>query len=133
VPASSKQQDEAKKFIYWATSKDYLKMVGETEGWVAVPPGTRKSLYDNPEYQKAAPFAKITLEAMESTTPNSPTVDPVPYYGIGFVGIPEYQAIGTEVSQEVAAAISGQKSVDDALAAAQAATERAMEQAGYGK
>ena len=133
VPASSKQQDEAKKFIYWATSKDYLKMVGETEGWVAVPPGTRKSLYDNPEYLKAAPFAKITFEAMASTTPSSPTVEPVPYYGIGFVGIPEYQAIGTEVSQEIAAAISGQKSVDEALAAGQAATERAMEQAGYGK
>ena len=49
--------DAAKSFVKWATSKEYVQLVGETEGWVAAPPGTRKSTYDNPEYQKAAPFA----------------------------------------------------------------------------
>ena len=28
IPASTKQADAAKKFVKWATSKDYIKMVG---------------------------------------------------------------------------------------------------------
>jgi sorbitol/mannitol transport system substrate-binding protein len=39
----------------------------------------------------------------------------VPYPGIQFVGIPEFQDLGTRVSQQLSAAIAGQKSVDDAL------------------
>ena len=48
-----------------ATSKEYMKMVADETGWATVPPGTRKSLYDNPEYQ-AAPFAAVTLKAMQT-------------------------------------------------------------------
>ena len=62
IPKSSKAAEEAKKFALWATSKEYIKMVADETGWATVPPGTRKSLYDNPEYQKAAPFAAVTLE-----------------------------------------------------------------------
>lgn len=54
----------------------------------------------------------------------------VPYIGISFVGIPEFGAIGTTVGQEFAAVIAGDKSVDDAPAA-QAATTKAMTEAGY--
>ena len=42
----------------WATSADYIKLVGQTNGWVVVPPGTRQSTYDNPQYLAAAPFAE---------------------------------------------------------------------------
>ena len=93
IPTSSKKVDAAKKFLKWATSKDYVKLVGENEGWVAAPPGTRKSTYDNPEYQKAAPFAKFVLKA-DRSRPTRPTrrKNPVPYTGIQFVGIPEFQA-----------------------------------------
>ena len=59
-PASQKA-DAAQKFVSWATSKGYLELVASKEGWANVPPGTRTSLYANPEYQKAAPFAKMTL------------------------------------------------------------------------
>ena len=61
IPSSSSKVDAAKSFLKWATSKDYVTMVGESEGWVAAPPGTRKSTYDNPEYQEAAPFAQVGL------------------------------------------------------------------------
>ena len=63
IPKSSKAAEEAKKFALWATSKEYIKMVADETGWATVPPGTRKSLYDNAEYQKAAPFAAVTLES----------------------------------------------------------------------
>jgi sorbitol/mannitol transport system substrate-binding protein len=131
IPATSQKADVAKSFLKWATSKDYVKMVGESEGWVAVPPGTRKSTYALPEYQKAAPFAATVLEAIMSADPSKPTKDPVPYTGVQFVAIPEFQAIGTFVGQQVSAALAGQQTVDAALEAAQTQVERDMTRAGY--
>ncbi len=131
VPAGSQKVAAAKKFIAWATSKHYLELVASKEGWANVPPGTRKSLYDNPEYQKAAPFGKLTLASINSADPAHPTVKPVPYVGIQFVAIPEFQAIGTAVGQQFSGALAGSSSVDDALAAAQNIAMREMTRAGY--
>jgi sorbitol/mannitol transport system substrate-binding protein len=131
IPATSQKADVAKSFLKWATSKDYVKMVGESEGWVAVPPGTRKSTYALPEYQKAAPFAETVLLAILSADPSKPTKDPVPYTGVQFVAIPEFQAIGTFVGQQISAALAGQQTVDAALEAAQIQVERDMTRAGY--
>ena len=133
IPASSQKADAAKKFLAWSTSKEYVKLVGETQGWVSAPPGTRLSTYANPAYINAAPFAETVLKAIETTDPDHPTVNPVPYTGIQFVAIPEFQAIGTQVAQEIAAALAGQQTGDQALEKAQTATERAMKAAGYPK
>ena len=103
-------------------------MIGESDGWVTVPPGTRKSTYANPEYQKAAPFAKVTLDAI-NTADLSPTKDK-PYAGIGAAVIPEMQAIGTFAGQQVAAALTGKVTVDAALDAAAANADRTLQQAG---
>ncbi|MDX3975158.1 sugar ABC transporter substrate-binding protein [Shinella sp.] len=131
IPATSQKADVAKSFLKWATSKDYVKLVGESEGWVAVPPGTRKSTYALAEYQKAAPFAETVLQAILSADPSKPTKDPVPYTGVQFVAIPEFQAIGTFVGQQVSAALAGQQTVDAALDASQTQVERDMTRAGY--
>jgi sorbitol/mannitol transport system substrate-binding protein len=133
VPASSKSPDAAKKFIYWATSEDYIKQVAKASGWASVPPGTRVSTYENPEYLSAAPFAKLTLEEIETANPTDATQEKVPYRGISFVGIQEFQSFGTSVGQEMAAAIAGQTTVDQALNNSQALVERAIKQAGYPK
>ena len=130
IPAGTQQEDAAKQFIEWATSKDYIELVAESEGWANVPPGARTSLYENPEYQKV-PFAKMTLDSILSADPNSPTVKPVPYVGIQFAAIPEFAGIATQVSQEFSAVYAGQQSVDEALAKAQAFTAEEMEAAGY--
>lgn len=131
VPSSSKKQEAAQAFVYWATSPEYIKLVAADTGWATVPPGTRASTYENAEYLEAAPFAKLTMETIQSADPTDATQEPVPYRGIQFVGIPEFQALGTAVGQEVAAAISGQQTIDQALAAAQSFTEREMRRAGY--
>ncbi|OBZ95018.1 sugar ABC transporter substrate-binding protein [Pararhizobium polonicum] len=131
IPQTSTKAEAAKSFLKWATSKEYVKLVGEKEGWVAVPPGTRKSTYALPEYQKAAPFAATVLEAILSADPSKPTKDPVPYTGVQFVAIPEFQAIGTVVGQQIASALAGQQSVDAALETAQKQVERDMTRAGY--
>ena len=47
-------------------------------------------------------------------------MNPVPYTGVQFVAIPEFQGIGTKVGQLVGAALGGQSTVDEALDGAQA-------------
>ncbi|HSM43215.1 MAG TPA: sugar ABC transporter substrate-binding protein [Afifellaceae bacterium] len=130
IPAGSQKVDAAKKFVAWATSKDYLALVASKEGWANVPPGTRKSLYANPEYEKV-PFAKMTLESINSADPNNPTVDPVPYVGVQFVAIPEFQGMATAIGQQFSAALAGQVSADQALSNAQQLATREMTRAGY--
>jgi sorbitol/mannitol transport system substrate-binding protein len=120
IPVSSKHRDAAWKFISWMTSKEYLRTVGETLGWERVPPGSRLSTYQIPEYRQAsAAYGPLTLESIENATPDKPTVQPIPYTGVQFIAIPEFQDLGTRVSQQISAAIAGQKSVDDALAQSQ--------------
>jgi sorbitol/mannitol transport system substrate-binding protein len=131
VPAGSKKADAAEKFISWATSKDYIALVASKEGWANVPPGTRKSLYSNPEYLKAAPFAKVTLDSINTADPIHGTVKPKPYVGVQFAAIPEFQGIATSVGQQFAAALTGTATVDAALASAQTLTQREMARAGY--
>jgi sorbitol/mannitol transport system substrate-binding protein len=133
IPKSSKSQDAAKKFIEWATSKDYVQMVAKDEGWASVPSGTRISTYQSPEYKQAAPFSDFVLKAIQTADPTHPTAKPVPYTGVQFVGIPEFQSFGTVVGQSIAGAVAGQMSVDQALAAGNAAANRAVMQAGYQK
>jgi sorbitol/mannitol transport system substrate-binding protein len=131
IPAGSQKQEAAEKFIAWATSKGYLELVASKEGWANVPPGTRKSLYENVKYQEAAPFAKMTLESINAADPTNPTVDPVPYVGVQFVAIPEFQGIGTAVGQQFAAALAGTATPEQALQNAQQLTEREMTKGGY--
>jgi sorbitol/mannitol transport system substrate-binding protein len=131
IPTSTKKEAAAKDFVRWATSKGYVKLVGDTEGWVSAPPGTRKSTYDNPEYQKAAPFAPIVLNAIMVADPTHATKDPVPYTGVQFVAIPEFQGIGTDVGQNIAAALTGATTVADALEKSQASTTATMKKGGY--
>ena len=131
IPSGSDATDAAKAFISWATSKDYLTLVAENEGWANVPPGSRTSLYENPMYLEAAPFAEMTLESIKAADPNNPTVEPVPYVGIQFVAIPEWAGIGTAAGQEFSAALAGQQSGAEALEKAQALVADEMEAAGY--
>jgi sorbitol/mannitol transport system substrate-binding protein len=131
IPASSQNAEAAEAFINWATNKAYLETVAEQDGWANVPPGTRISLYENPEYLAAAPFAEMTLGSIYAADPTQPSVKPVPYVGVQFVAIPEFQGIGTTVGQLFSAALAGQTSVDEALAQAQEVTLREMTRAGY--
>ena len=133
IPSSSGKVDAAKSFVKWATSKDYITLVGESVGWVAAPPGTRTSTYENPKYQEAAPFAEVVHQSIANADITKPTKDPVPYIGIQYVAIPEFQGIGTQVGQQIAAALAGQVTVEQALDTAQRSAERTMRQAGYPK
>jgi sorbitol/mannitol transport system substrate-binding protein len=124
IEAASKHQAAAWTYMSWATSKQYIDYAGGKLGWAAVPPGSRYSTYSNPEYQKAAAsFAKPTLDQINSVNVKQPGIKPQPYVGVQYVGIPEFEDLGTRVSQEITAAIAGQQSVDSALNKAQGYAE----------
>ena len=131
IPSSSDATEAATKFVAWATSQEYTQQVAEAEGWRAAPPGTRTSLYENADYQEAAPFAEMTLSSMQAANTQGSSVQEVPYTGGQFVAIPEFQGIGTAVGQQFSAALAGNETAEDALAAAQDLTATEMEDAGY--
>ena len=110
--------------------KTYVQAVGNHPdfGWGSVPTGQRASTYDIPEFQAAAGFAAAEMAAIDSAAPEA--TDLKPYVGVQFAAIPEFPEVGSAFGQEMAAALSGAKSVEDALAAAQAAADAIMDEAG---
>jgi len=133
IPASSTKDAAAQAFIKWATSKDYIQLVAREQGWAMVPTGTRKSTYANPEFQKVARFAAAEKKAIDSANPNDSTLPKSPYVGVQYAAIPEFQAIGIAVGQQMSAALSGKVTVEQALKTAQTMAEREMKKAGYYK
>jgi sorbitol/mannitol transport system substrate-binding protein len=125
IPQGVSNSGAAWKYVSWATSKQYDQLVGKKYGWSAVPPGTRTSLYNNPDYQSAAkPFADITLQSINSTDPEHPTLNPVPYVGVQYVDVPQFESLGLTVGQQIAGAIAGTESVSQALQAGQSAASQ---------
>jgi len=133
IPSSTKKEVAAQKFINWATSKEYVKLVADTDGWIVVPTGNRKSTYAQPEFQKVSRFGAMELKAIESVDVHDATLPKSPYQGVQFAGIPEFQAIGTAVGQSISAALAGKTTVEAALKAGQLSADRQMQRAGYYK
>jgi sorbitol/mannitol transport system substrate-binding protein len=134
IPETSKNKDAAWQFVSWATSKEYEQLVGEKVGWASVPSGKRQSTYEIPQFKEAAAaFADQTLASIESVNVQQPGLHPQPWIGVQYIAIPEFQDLGTKVSQEISAAIAGQQSVDQALAKAQTYAEETAKEGGYKK
>jgi sorbitol/mannitol transport system substrate-binding protein len=126
IPSTSSNVDLARQFIQWATSKGYINLVGQRLGWLLVPPGSRKSTYEIPHYVAVAPFAPLVSDAIAHADYRHPSSLPVPYVGIQYMAIPEFQAIGTEVGQQLSAALAGRTSVKQSLAESQAEAARLL-------
>ncbi len=131
VSSESEHQEAAKRFVAWATSKQYAALVAAKEGWAHAPPGTRSSLYQNPAYLEAAPFAQLVLDSIKAADPANPTVDKVPYTGIQFVAIPEFPGMATAVGGQIAKALAGEISTDEALENAQWVTDKVIRRARF--
>ena len=124
IPTSSQHRTQAERFISWATSRGYIRSVAMRQGWIAVPPGTRKSTYTSTQYLSAAPFAQAVYEAI------------VPSSGVEGSGMSQYgnvfafEGIGDRTGQEIAKVLRHEQSVGTALKRAQ---NFALEQIGAGK
>jgi sorbitol/mannitol transport system substrate-binding protein len=123
IPQNSPDPDTAWEYISWATGPDYIKAAGTQVpgGWAAIPPGTRASTYEIPEYQEAAgAFADATLESMEAAPIDNPGTTPRPGVpGVQYVGIPEFQDVGNRCTEQFSAVIAGRTDIDAALSACQ--------------
>lgn len=123
IPQNAPDKETAWEYVSWATSAEYIEAAAETlpGGWAAVPPGTRRSTYENANYQAAAgAFAQKTLEAMVAAPIENPGKTPEPGLGgVQYVGVPEFQDVATRCTEEFSAAIARRESVEDALAACQ--------------
>ncbi len=116
IEKSTKHQDAALAFVKWATSKDYVQLVAKQLGWGQAPSGVRASTYADPGYKEyAANFADLVVSIIEAQDPSKCCVDPVPYKGLQFVGVPEFVTLGDNVTKELANVIAGNEKVDDAI------------------
>jgi sorbitol/mannitol transport system substrate-binding protein len=131
LESASKYKSAAWKFMDWATSKQYIAYDAAKNGWASVPPGTRTSTYQNPKYLAAAKdFAPLTLKVLNSVNVKQPGIAPQPVPGIQYVGIPQFESFGQQVSAEITAAIDGQESVATALSKSQQIAQQAVTSAG---
>jgi sorbitol/mannitol transport system substrate-binding protein len=123
IPANSPNPDLAWEYVSWATGPEYIAAAGEEipGGWAAIPPGTRVSTYEIPQYEEAAAaFAQKTLDAMNAAPIDNPGTTPRPGLpGVQFVGVPEFQDMATQCTELFSSAIAGGLSVDDALSQCQ--------------
>lgn len=134
VPAGSRHPQLARRFVEWATSADYQRLAARELGWSAVPAGVRRGLYEQAAFIARFPHALIEKSALETADPRKPTSLPVPYVGIQWVGIPEFQALGTAVGHLLSQTLPPQRlPVADQLARAQTLVRTQMQQAGYPK
>jgi sorbitol/mannitol transport system substrate-binding protein len=134
LEGASKNQAAALKFMEWATSKQYIAYDAAKNGWASVPPGTRTSTYQNTSYLAAAKdFAPLTLQELDSVNVARPGLLAQPVPGVQYVGIPEFEDFGQQVSAQITAAIDGQESVAAALSKSQTIAQQAVISAGYKK
>ena len=129
IPTSSNKAELGWRYIAWATGPRYAKEAGPRipGGWAAIPPGTRRSAYEIPQYREAAArFAQPTLDAIQSAPIKNPGTTKRPGLpGVQSVGIPEFQDVGNQCTELFSAVIAGKASIDSALRNCQRIASRA--------
>jgi sorbitol/mannitol transport system substrate-binding protein len=130
IPKSSPDPADAWKYIAWATGPQYLKAAGPRVkgGWASIPPGTRFSTYQIPQYKAAAKaFAATTLAAMKAAPITNPGTTKRPGLpGVQYVGIPQFQDVGNRCTQLFSAVIAGSVSDTQALSQCQQIASQAV-------
>jgi len=129
IPDSSIHKKEALEFITWATSKQYIKKVAAHKGWLAIPPGTRKSSYSNPNYANKAPFGQFVLSNIQDGIPLGTITRTTPAGKKLFVSIPGFHAIGDYVGTLIVKVIQGDITQEQALQKAQQFSEEIIKKA----
>ena len=112
---SSRNKDAAFQFLTWATSSQYLTLAGNTFGWASVPPGTYNIVFYG---QTIIPYNK---DPKNPQKPNVNLVLPtaavslVPYHGVQYVGIPQFESAGQQVSDLMSAIVAKKITISQAL------------------
>jgi multiple sugar transport system substrate-binding protein len=115
IPSNSRNQEAAWLFIQWFTSKMGDRMVVEAGG-----NPMRMSTLADPELQAMRPEFPVVLEQLECANADWRPL------------IPEWPAMNAPIlGEEISAALTGQKSIEDALNDANGRLQELLDRAGY--
>jgi sorbitol/mannitol transport system substrate-binding protein len=112
ISSASTHQQAAWDFLSWALSADNAAAFIDA----GAPPPARISTTSNPEFQAKLPYLAAAEEAAGT--------------GLPLPRIPELSQIITAISQNISAMVTGQKTLDDGMAAAQDAVLNILVQSG---
>ena len=130
IETASRNKEAAFEFLRWCTSKDYINLVGEELGYSRVPPGTRRSTTEDTPYGEN-PWTDVELTSIETADLNNPTRDPVPYAGIQYIPIPEWQQLGDFMGRQLASVVTGDSTPEQMQEACQAEALQVARQGQY--
>lgn len=129
--SSDEKKQAAFDFMVWACAKDYVDLSLEKDpSGASTPSGVRASTYELDAY-KDLPYAQPTLDALSTLDFNNPCKDEVPYVGLQYIAIPEFQEAGDKMTEALAAYVTDEITLDEALDQTQKAFEEAAEEGGY--
>lgn len=101
------------------TDQSYMHLVGEELGWERVPPGSRLSTYEIPEYKEAAQAYGPSPSNPSSARPIGPHGRPGPLHRNPVLGDTRIPGPRHPGEQQISAAIAGRQTVAEALDQAQ--------------
>lgn len=129
--SSDEKKQAAFDFMVWACSKDYVNLTLEVDSsGQFTPSGVRASTYELDEY-KDLPYAQATLDAMANSDFNHPCKNEVPYVGCQYIAIPEFPEAGDKMTENLAAYVTDDMTLDEAIADTQKVFEQVAEEGGY--
>lgn len=118
ITTSSLKKDESLEFLRWMASEQFTEALAKKYGWIHAQAGFRASLYKNPAYLKAAPFAdRVLNDLTHYVLPTSETLKVSKENWRTLLRM--WPAIGTVMGKELALAVAGEKTSIEALTAAQ--------------
>ncbi len=131
INPQTEHKAEVFDFILWCTSKDFidLSLTYMPDGSVT-PPASRYSTYEK-DVIKALPYAQATLNALAPLDFTKPAVNPVPYVGLQYMAIVEFQEAATQMTQWVLEYLTGGIELDEAISRTQGLFEQVAVEGGY--
>ena len=121
IPVDAKNKEAAWELVKWMTSKETLGRMALEQNYPLTP---RTSVVENPRYGELYTWNKVHMgKAMAQSFAESPKM--------AYRTQPEFSAVGDRIGIALQEAITGQKSVKDAMVAAQSDVIAILEKAGH--
>ena len=111
IPAGSRNKDAAWQFITWAMSRQLLLRMFREHGWSSV---TRRSIVELPEFR-----SKLTLNGFDVAKMYLDTVDLAAKGYMAYRTVPPYPEVDRQIDIAIQGIVSGEKTAQQAMAAAQ--------------
>jgi multiple sugar transport system substrate-binding protein len=120
IPKGSRNSEAAWEFMKWALSADVMKDIAVNGGF---PAPSRKSVLESVEYGNR--------HNQGNTKIGNLIVDAISLSKVAYRTVPEFPQVGERLGQALNEALTDQRTIQEALDAAQRDSERIMTDAGY--